>query len=178
MKTHYAAAIHSALTASPATTTPAEVERLREDYLKLALHVTGLDVDEAFVWSHAPEQIIDIGLQRDQRLREENERLENEAVLRKAAYDGVGSLLLEVQQDCIAEHNRATTAETALTEAKRREEKLVEALEPFAECCSEWDGEPASLHVFFQWTDEDNPVPSVTVEDFRRTRAALKEVQG
>lgn len=61
-------------------------------------------------------------------LREENERLENEVVLRKAAYDGVGSLLLEVQQDCNAEHNRATTAEARITELEAEVMELRRAL--------------------------------------------------
>jgi hypothetical protein len=39
------------------------------------------------------------------------EQLENNAVLSKAAYDGLLSLLLSVQQDCIKEYNRAEKAE-------------------------------------------------------------------
>lgn len=40
--------------------------------------------------------------------------IENERVLSKAAYDSVSSLLLSVQQDCIAEHKRANDAEAEL----------------------------------------------------------------
>lgn len=40
--------------------------------------------------------------------------VENERVLSKAAYDSVSSLLLSVQQDCIAEHKRANDAEAEL----------------------------------------------------------------
>ena len=42
------------------------------------------------------------------------EALENEAVLSKAAYEGVSSLLLSVQQDCIKERQRAERLEAAL----------------------------------------------------------------
>jgi hypothetical protein len=60
-------------------------------------------------------------------------------------------------------------------EAYEREiAELREALKPFAECCPEWDGEPDSLHVFFEWNDECAPVPSLPVADFRRARAALQ----
>ncbi len=54
--------------------------------------------------------------------------LENAAILSKAAYEGVGSLLLSVQQDCIKEHNRAEAAETKLAASEAREAKLREAL--------------------------------------------------
>ncbi|MGJ7039202.1 hypothetical protein J2Y63_002457 [Shinella sp. BE166] len=52
----------------------------------------------------------------------------------------------------------------ALDEARK-------ALEPFAECAPEWDGEPDSLHVFLEWNDENQPVPSIPVADFRRAAA-------
>lgn len=42
------------------------------------------------------------------------EALVNEAVLNKAAYESVSSLLLSVQQDCIKEHQRAERLEAAL----------------------------------------------------------------
>lgn len=42
------------------------------------------------------------------------EALVNEAVLSKAAYEGVSSLLLSVQQDCIKERQRAERLEEAL----------------------------------------------------------------
>ncbi|MXN51857.1 hypothetical protein GR158_12065 [Shinella sp. AETb1-6] len=59
-------------------------------------------------------------------------------------------------------------------EALQRENaELREALKPFAECVPEWDGEPDSLHVFFEWNDENAPVPSLPVADFRRARALL-----
>lgn len=51
------------------------------------------------------------------------------------------------------------------------------ALEPFADVASEWDGEPGSLHVFLEWNDDGNPVPSLPVADFRAARRAL-EAQG
>ena len=40
--------------------------------------------------------------------------IENERILSKAAYDSVSSLLLSVQNDCIAERKRANEAEAAL----------------------------------------------------------------
>jgi hypothetical protein len=43
---------------------------------------------------------------REAELRAEVERLTNEAVLNNAECDGLGSLLLSVQKDCIAEHKR------------------------------------------------------------------------
>ena len=43
------------------------------------------------------------------------EALVKEAVLSKAAYEGVSSLLLSVQQDCIKERQRAERLEAALT---------------------------------------------------------------
>lgn len=42
------------------------------------------------------------------------EALVNEAVLSRAAYEGVSSLLLSVQQDCIKERQRAERLEAAL----------------------------------------------------------------
>ena len=51
--------------------------------------------------------------------------------------------------------------------------RLREALSPFAECAPEWESEPDSLHVFFEWNDENAPVPSLPVADFRRARALL-----
>lgn len=56
---------------------------------------------------------------------------------------------------------------------KRENAELREALRPFAECAPEWEGEPDSLHVFFEWNDENAPVPSLPVADFRRARALL-----
>ena len=47
-------------------------------------------------------------------LRAERDALVNEAVLSKAAYEGVSSLLLSVQQDCIKERQRADRLEAAL----------------------------------------------------------------
>ena len=44
------------------------------------------------------------------------EALVKEAVLSKAAYEGVSSLLLSVQQDCIKERQRAERLEAALRE--------------------------------------------------------------
>ena len=41
----------------------------------------------------------------------EVQEMRNAAVLSKAAYEGLSSLLLSVQQDCIAEHKRAEAAE-------------------------------------------------------------------
>lgn len=65
------------------------------------------------------------------------------------------------------------------SEAKdRRIEALEAALTPFAECASEWDGEPDSLHVFLEWNDDKKPVPSLPVADFRRARAALSGKEG
>src|SRR5690606_19977461 len=58
---------------------------------------------------------------------------------------------------------------------KRENAELREALRPFAECAPEWEGEPDSLHVFFEWNDESAPVPSLPVADFRRARTLLKE---
>lgn len=49
-----------------------------------------------------------------QQMRDRIEALVNEAVLRKAAYKGVVSLLLSVQQDCIKERQRAKQLEAAL----------------------------------------------------------------
>lgn len=60
----------------------------------------------------------------------------------------------------------------------RRIEALEAALTPFAECASEWDGEPDSLHVFLEWNDDKKPVPSLPVADFRRARAALSGKEG
>lgn len=45
------------------------------------------------------------------------EELENEAVLRKAAYEWVSSLLLSVQQDCIKERQHAERLEAKLAKA-------------------------------------------------------------
>lgn len=67
------------------------------------------------------------------------------------------------------------------TEALGSQERLIEtltaALEPFAEVASEWDGEPASLHVFFEWNDESAPVPSLPVDCFRTARTALAQAR-
>jgi|DEB0MinimDraft_6_1074348.scaffolds.fasta_scaffold06150_7 hypothetical protein len=57
------------------------------------------------------------------------EELERERVLSKAAYDGVSSLLLSVQQDCIKEHNRAEAAEAALKEAIEKELDAISTLD-------------------------------------------------
>ena len=46
------------------------------------------------------------------------EALVNEAVLSKAAYEGVSSLLLSVQQDCIKERQRAERLEAALIQMR------------------------------------------------------------
>lgn len=43
----------------------------------------------------------------------------NEAILSRAAYEGVGSLLLSVQKDCIAERARADAAAAQLREAEQ-----------------------------------------------------------
>lgn len=47
------------------------------------------------------------------------EELENEAVLSKAAYEGVSSLLLSVQQDCIKERQRAERLEAKLATCEK-----------------------------------------------------------
>lgn len=52
------------------------------------------------------------------------EALVNEAVLSKAAYEGVSSLLLSVQEDCIKERQRAERLEAALQEIATDEHPL------------------------------------------------------
>lgn len=47
----------------------------------------------------------------DEAAADRMEALVNEAVLSKAAYEGVSSMLLSVQQDCIKERQRAKAAE-------------------------------------------------------------------
>ena len=64
---------------------------------------------------------------------------------------------------------RAEAAEALLKEAG-------EALEPFADCASEWDGEDDALHVSFEWNDEGNPVPSLPVIDFRVARRVARSI--
>jgi hypothetical protein len=48
------------------------------------------------------------------------EQYENEKVLSKAAYEGMSSLLLSVQKDCIAEKRRADIAEATLKNVVRK----------------------------------------------------------
>lgn len=58
-------------------------------------------------------------LQREYDARGERiEALVNEAVLNKAAYEGVSSLLLSVQQDCIKERQRAERLEAAMIQMR------------------------------------------------------------
>lgn len=57
------------------------------------------------------------------------EALVNEAVLNKAAYDGLASLLLSVQQDYIKERQRADSLESELNYANKRIEHAFERIE-------------------------------------------------
>jgi len=66
--------------------------------------------------------------------------------------------------------DRAESAEAKLAEARK-------VIEPFAEVASEWDGEPESLHVFLEWNDENGPVPSLPVAEFRAARRFLEETK-
>lgn len=78
-----------------------------------------------------------------------------------SAHDAHRSILKE-ERDLYA--SRIAALELRLAEAER-------VIEPFAECASEWDGQPNSLHIFFEWNDERKPVQSLPVADFRAARA-------
>lgn len=56
-------------------------------------------------------------------LTAENARLSNEAVLKKAECDGIGSLLLDVQRDCIAERKARQEAEAENAELRKASAK-------------------------------------------------------
>ena len=58
------------------------------------------------------------------------ETLLNEAALNKAAYDGLASLLLSVQQDCIKERQRADLMEEEMEMWKGRAIQLMEGPNP------------------------------------------------
>jgi len=62
----------------------------------------------------------------------------------------------------------------SIAELEKRLADAAVVIEPFADCASEWDGEPDSLHVFLEWNDERKPVPSLPVADFRAARAYME----
>lgn len=65
-------------------------------------------------------------------------------------------------------------AEARIAELEKRLADADVVIKPFAECASEWDGQPASLHVFFEWNDEGKPAQSLPVADFRAARAYME----
>lgn len=71
----------------------------------------------------------DIAAAREADLRAEVERLRNDAALKKAECDGLGSLLLSVQQDCIAERKRADKAEAEAARLRALLDDAEKALE-------------------------------------------------
>jgi len=73
----------------------------------------------------------------------------------------------------LAEARKAEAMEREIAEKDARIAALEAGLHAFAECAGEWDGEPESLHVFFEWNDENTPVPSLPVANFRRARTLL-----
>jgi hypothetical protein len=70
--------------------------------------------DTSFVPHRLAQAMVAAAAAREAELLAEVERLTNEAVLNNAECDGLGSLLLSVQKDCIAEHKRANKAEAAI----------------------------------------------------------------
>jgi hypothetical protein len=52
-------------------------------------------------------------------MNEEIERLKNELLMARVCQEGTGSLLLDVQNDCIWEKNRADRAEKVIEDAKK-----------------------------------------------------------
>lgn len=71
--------------------------------------------------------------------------------------------------DMKAAEARAASLEAMVVEA-------LEALEPFADCAREWDGEDDALHVSLEWNDEGKPVPSLPVIDFRIANRAARSI--
>lgn len=71
---------------------------------------------------------------------------------------------------------RATAAEAEAARLRGLLEEAEKALEPFADCAREWDGEDDSLHVFFEWDDE-TPAQSLPVADFRAARSIHSRIK-
>lgn len=85
------------------------IERLRA----LDLNLTDLEGDD---WRDAADAALLEAAQ-------EIERLTNRVTMLRAEADGIGSLLIDVQQDCITERKRARTAETEVARLTKELEK-------------------------------------------------------
>jgi hypothetical protein len=72
--------------------------------------------DPAHRWARI--DALRVAASREAELRTQVKRLTNEAVLKKAECDGLGSLLLSVQKDCIEERKRANKAEAEAAELR------------------------------------------------------------